>query len=143
MWDDKEEKWYFCVVDVVEALTDSANPTDYIKKMKKRDPELAKGWGQIVTPLLLPTPGGKQRINCATQEGLFRCHSPHRPSGHGRHAELWNVVVHQSVQRPTSNKTKNSNRNQKETEGRLTAAPSRAYYYNILGNLYAKMGSPA
>lgn len=72
VWDDKEEKWYFCVVDVVEALTDSANPTDYIKKMKKRDPELAKGWGQIVTPLLLPTPGGKQRINCATQEGLFR-----------------------------------------------------------------------
>ena len=39
------------------------------------------------------------------------------------------------VQRPTSNKTKNSNRNQKETEGRLTAAPSRAYYYNILGNM--------
>lgn len=72
VWDDKEEKWYFCVVDVVEALTDSANPTDYIKKMKKRDPELAKGWGQIVTPLLLPTLGGKQRINCATQEGLFR-----------------------------------------------------------------------
>jgi len=72
VWDDKEEKWYFCVVDVVEALTDSANPTDYIKKMKKRDPELAKGWGQIVTPLSLPTPGGKQRINCATQEGLFR-----------------------------------------------------------------------
>ena len=72
VWDDKEEKLYFCVVDVVEALTDSANPTDYIKKMKKRDPELAKGWGQIVTPLSLPTPGGKQRINCATQEGLFR-----------------------------------------------------------------------
>ena len=46
VWDDKEEKWYFCVVDVVEALTDSVNPTDYIKKMKKRDPELAKGWGQ-------------------------------------------------------------------------------------------------
>ena len=72
VWDDQEEKWYFCVVDVVEALTDSANPTDYIKKMKKRDPELAKGWGQIVTPLLLQTPGGKQRVNCANQEGLFR-----------------------------------------------------------------------
>ena len=72
VWDDKEEKWYFCVVDVVEALTDSVNPTDYIKKMKKRDPELAKGWGQIVTPLSLQTPGGKQRVNCANQEGLFR-----------------------------------------------------------------------
>ena len=72
VWDDKEEKWYFCVVDVVEALTDSVNPTDYIKKMKKRDPELAIGWGQIVTPLSLQTPGGKQRVNCANQEGLFR-----------------------------------------------------------------------
>lgn len=50
VWDDQKEKWYFCVVDVVETLTDSVNPTDYIKKMKKRDPELAKGWGQIVTP---------------------------------------------------------------------------------------------
>ena len=71
-WDDQEEKWYFCVVDVVEALTDSVNPTDYIKKMKKRDPELAKGWGQIVTPLSIQTSGGKQRVNCANQEGLFR-----------------------------------------------------------------------
>ena len=40
--------------------------------MKKRDPELAKGWGQIVTPLSIQTPGGKQRVNCANQEGLFR-----------------------------------------------------------------------
>ena len=72
VWDDEQERWYFCVVDVVEALTDSVNPTDYIKKMKKRDLELAKGWGQIVTPLSIQTPGGKQRVNCATQEGLFR-----------------------------------------------------------------------
>ena len=72
VWDDEQEKWYFCVADVVEVLTDSVNPTDYIKKMKKRDPELAKGWGQIVTPLSVQTPGGKQRVNCATQQGLFR-----------------------------------------------------------------------
>ena len=50
VWDDEQEKWYFCVVDVVEILTDSVNPTDYLKKMKKRDSELSKGWGQIVTP---------------------------------------------------------------------------------------------
>ena len=60
------------MVDVVEALTESANPSDYIKKMKKRDPELSKGWGQIVTPLFIPTAGGKQRSNCATVEGMFR-----------------------------------------------------------------------
>ena len=33
---------------------------------------LAEGWGQIVTPLSVQTPGGRQRVNCATQEGLFR-----------------------------------------------------------------------
>ena len=53
VWDDTAEEWYFAVVDVVAALTDSVNPTDYIKKMRQRDPELAKGWGQIVTPLAI------------------------------------------------------------------------------------------
>ncbi len=72
VWDDKEEKWYFCVTDVVEALTDSANPTDYIKKMRKRDPMLAEGWGQIVTPLSVQTAGGKQKVNFASTEGIFR-----------------------------------------------------------------------
>lgn len=72
VWDDEQEKWYFCVVDVVEVLTESKNPSDYIKKMKKRDPELAKGWGQFVTPLSVHTAGGKQRVNCATLDGIFR-----------------------------------------------------------------------
>ena len=40
MWDDEQEKWYFSVVDVVQVLTGSVNPTDYLKKMRKRDPEL-------------------------------------------------------------------------------------------------------
>ena len=34
VWDDKQEKWFFSVVDVVAVLTDSANPTDYLKKMR-------------------------------------------------------------------------------------------------------------
>ena len=40
-WDAEREEWYFSVVDVVAVLTDSVNPTDYLKKMRKRDPELA------------------------------------------------------------------------------------------------------
>ena len=72
VWDDTAEEWYFAVVDVVAALTDSVNPTDYIKKMRQRDPELAKGWGQIVTPLSIQTAGGKQKVNCATAKGIFR-----------------------------------------------------------------------
>ncbi len=33
-------EWYFSVVDVIGALTDSVNPTDYLKKVRKRDEEL-------------------------------------------------------------------------------------------------------
>ena len=72
VWNEKEEKYYFSVVDIVQVLTDSLNPTDYIKKMKARDKELAKGWGQIVTPLVYQTAGGKQKINFADLEGIFR-----------------------------------------------------------------------
>jgi hypothetical protein len=65
-------EWWFVVVDVVAALTDSANPTDYFNKVRQRDPELAKGYGQIVHPLLIPTTGGAQKLNCANTEGIFR-----------------------------------------------------------------------
>lgn len=34
---EHEEKWYFSVQDVVEVLTNSLNPTDYLKKLRKRD----------------------------------------------------------------------------------------------------------
>ena len=44
-------EWWFSVVDVVAALTDSKNPSGYIKDMRRRDAELSKGWGQIATPL--------------------------------------------------------------------------------------------
>ena len=45
------DEWWFSVGDVVEALTDTLNSSDYIKKMCSRDAELAKGWGQIVPTL--------------------------------------------------------------------------------------------
>jgi prophage antirepressor-like protein len=51
-------EWYFVITDVVAALTDSVNPQAYIKDIRRRDPELAKGWGQIATPLSIQTSGG-------------------------------------------------------------------------------------
>ena len=47
VWDDKEEKWYFSIVDVVAVLTDSADPKQYIKRMKSRDEGLKANWGTI------------------------------------------------------------------------------------------------
>ena len=67
-----ENEWWFSVVDVIEALTDSVQPDGYIRDMKRRDPELSKGWGQIATPLLIQTAGGTQKVNCANTEGIFR-----------------------------------------------------------------------
>jgi len=71
-YNKKSDTWFFSVVDVVGALTDSANPNDYIKKMRKRDAELSEGWGQFVTPLGIHTSGGIQKVNCANTESLFR-----------------------------------------------------------------------
>ncbi len=66
------EEWWFSVVDIVAALTDSIDPAGYIKDMRRRDEELSKGWGQIATPLPIQTIGGVQNINCTNVEGAFR-----------------------------------------------------------------------
>ncbi len=66
------DEWWFVVADIIYALTDSANPSDYLKKNRKRDSVLSQGWGQIVTPLHFDTPGGKQKLNCSNTEGMFR-----------------------------------------------------------------------
>ena len=67
-----KNEWWSVVNDVVEALTDTPNVKDYIKKMRKRDEELSKGWGQFVTLLSVHTTGGSQSLNCANTEGIFR-----------------------------------------------------------------------
>jgi len=68
-----KNEWWFSVTDVVEALTDSADPKQYIKKMRQRDQELSSYWGTICTPLEVIAPDGKKRdTNCANTEGIFR-----------------------------------------------------------------------
>ena len=65
-------EWWFVVEDVVLALIESRDPKQYIQRMKQRDPELGKGWVQIVHTLSVPTDGGPQPMLCANTEGLFR-----------------------------------------------------------------------
>jgi hypothetical protein len=45
VWNEDEEQWYFSIVDVIAVLTDSVNPTDYLKKIRKRDSELGSYLG--------------------------------------------------------------------------------------------------
>ena len=73
VWDDKEEKWYFSIVDVVSVLTDSKNPTAYWRKLKQR---LKEEGNETVTNchgLKLKAADGKMRMtDVADQEQLFR-----------------------------------------------------------------------
>ncbi|PIW98338.1 MAG: phage antirepressor protein [Ignavibacteria bacterium CG_4_8_14_3_um_filter_37_9] len=72
-WNEEEQKWYFSVADVIEALTDTVNPKDYIKKMRKRDPELNFNWGTICPPLeMIAADGKKRKVQAANVEGLLR-----------------------------------------------------------------------
>ena len=73
VWDDEKEEWFISVVDVVEVLTDSANPTDYLKKMRKREPELGIYIGTNCPQVTMTTSTGKKRKTlAATIEQLFR-----------------------------------------------------------------------
>jgi DNA-damage-inducible protein D len=67
-----DNEWWFVVEDVVLALIESKDPKQYIQRMKQRDPELGKGWVQIVHTLSVNTEGGPQNMNCANTEGIFR-----------------------------------------------------------------------
>lgn len=73
IWNDEEEQWYFSVVDVIGALTDSANPTDYLKKMRKRDSELAIFLGTNCPQVAMVTDNGKLRKTLAANiKSIFR-----------------------------------------------------------------------
>jgi DNA-damage-inducible protein D len=64
-------EWWFVVEDVVLALIESKDPKQYIQRMKQRDPELGKGWVQIVHTLPIKTSGGAQNMLCANTEGIL------------------------------------------------------------------------
>ena len=71
-WNDEEEQWYFSVVDVVEALTDSVNPVDYLKKLRKRDEKLSSYLGTNCPLVEMLTETGKKRKTLAANiKGLF------------------------------------------------------------------------
>lgn len=79
-WNEEEEQWYFSVVDVVEALTDSPNPRQYWRKMKDRDLKEYESY-PLGVQLKMPSADGKKyATDCANVKGIFRIiqsiHSP-------------------------------------------------------------------
>lgn len=68
-----QNEWWFSIIDVIEALIESKDSKQYLKKMRQRDLELNSNWGTICTPLEMTAKDGKKRkVNCANTEGIFR-----------------------------------------------------------------------
>jgi hypothetical protein len=73
VWDEKTEAWFFSVVDIIRVLTESVNPTDYLKKLRKRDLEIADYIGTNCPQVEMATESGKNRKTLAgNPEHLFR-----------------------------------------------------------------------
>lgn len=93
VWDETEQQWYFSVVDVVAALTDSVNPTDYLKKMRKRNASLAAYLGTNCPQVEMMTESGKRRkVLAANIKGLFRIIQS-IPSSKAEPFKLWLAQV--------------------------------------------------
>lgn len=73
VWNEKEQKWYFSVQDVIEVLTDSTDVKQYIKRVLSRDEILKSNWGTICTLVEMEAADGKRRkIQASDTKGLLR-----------------------------------------------------------------------
>lgn len=92
-WNEEKEEWYFSIVDVVGALTDSPNPTDYLKKMRKRDELLGSYLGTNCPQVDMLTQTGKTRKTLvANTEQLLRIIQS-IPSPKAEPFKLWLAMV--------------------------------------------------
>ena len=92
-WNEKEQKWYFSVQDVVGALTNSTDVKQYIKKMLSRDEQLKNNWGTICTLVEMEAADGKRRkVQAADTKGLLRVIQS-IPSANAEPFKLWLAQV--------------------------------------------------
>ena len=71
-YDSDNEVWYFSLVDIVGALTDSKNPTDYLKKIRKRDEELNTYIGTNCPQVAMLTNGKHRKTLAGNAQHIFR-----------------------------------------------------------------------
>ncbi|HHV05991.1 MAG TPA: phage antirepressor protein [Anaerolineaceae bacterium] len=74
IWDNEKEKWFFSVVDVVGVLTDSVNPNNYWKVLKKRLNDEGNELVTICNQLKMKSPkdGKMYKTDVADLQGIFR-----------------------------------------------------------------------
>ncbi len=66
------DTWFFVIIDIIAALTDSPQPDGYLKDLRRRDSELSRRWKDLAVLLFVETEGGSQKINCSNTENIFR-----------------------------------------------------------------------
>lgn len=71
-YDEATETWFFSIVDIVGALTDSINPTDYLKKLRKRDSELGTYIGTNCPQIEMLTNGKNRKTLAGNAKHIFR-----------------------------------------------------------------------
>jgi len=71
-YNQQTEVWFFSLVDIVEALTNSVNPTDYLKKLRKRDAELNSYIGTNCPQVAMLTNGKNRKTLAGNAQHIFR-----------------------------------------------------------------------
>jgi hypothetical protein len=73
VWDDRQEKWYFSVVDVIEVLTDSPRPRKYWNALKTKLESEGSQLSHKLGQLKIPAADGKKYLtDVADMEQMFR-----------------------------------------------------------------------
>lgn len=92
-WNNEKEEWYFSVVDVVAVLTDSKNPSDYLKKIRKRDEQLSAYMGTNCPLVEMKSSNGKKRkVLSGNIQGILRIIQS-IPSSKAEPFKMWLATV--------------------------------------------------
>ena len=126
IWDSNIEEWYFSIVDVVATLTESVNPTDYLKKMRKRDILLNDYLGTNCPQVSMQTESGKIRnILAGTTKQVLRIIQS-IPSQKAEPFKIWLKHLLLSCQKHTIRKILSRTKQLRNKAVRLLAMPARA-----------------
>ena len=91
-YDAENETWYFSLVDIVGVLTDSVNPTDYLKKMRKRDDDLNSYLGTNCPQVAMVVNGKSRKTLAGNTENVLRLVQA-IPSSKAEPFKLWLAKV--------------------------------------------------
>ena len=69
----KNNKWYYSIIDVISVLTNSSNPSEYLKKIKQRDKYLETNWSLLCININMQTKDGKiRKVIASDTTGVLR-----------------------------------------------------------------------